>query len=389
MADIVLGIDLGTSYSTAAAYVDGRLHYAVDGRGEPCVPSTVYFPKTGAPVVGIEAERMRATDPTATIVGIKRLLGAVAGSEAARLADATSAYKLRARSDGSVAVVVRNTEHEPAEVASLILRYLRERAEAKFGARISKAILTMPVRADKAQQDATLRAAKLAGLDVLQTIHEPSAGACAYGLDRFRGHRRMLVFDFGGGTFDVTVLEQNDNVLDVLGAGGDSLLGGDNFDEAFATLVFNYLYRAHRIDAANDLILRDKVQRHCEQTKRALSSAPEARLRIRDAFSGNTRGSQDFEMMVSRTDVEASWAELVQRAIKETAETLLGTGLRPKDLEQIVLVGGTTFVPLVRQQVTHVFQRPCAQTNDPQTAVACGAALFGAREFMFRANGRL
>lgn len=376
MGAVVLGIDLGTSYTTAAAVIDGRAFYAVDGRGEASIPSAVYFPKQGAPVVGHEAERMRAHDPTGCVVGIKRLLAAEAGSDEARFADATSAFKIQ-QTNARLAIVVRNQTYDPIEIASMIYRYARERAEVKFGKRINAAVLTVPVRASKRQIDSTLRAAKIAGLEATAVIHEPAAGALALGLHTFSGDRNVMVFDFGGGTFDVTVLRQHRSGFDVLSSGGDNLLGGDNFDDALAQMIFGHIWRTYKVEL-RDLVARDRILRACEAAKRALSTSNDTRFRVRD-LPVEKHGGGELDLVVSRNDVEIRWQELVARSIKESAETLLNASMRPADLERIVMVGGTTFVPLVRRQVAQVFQRPCVQSEDPQLAVATGAALLGAR----------
>jgi molecular chaperone DnaK len=181
-SELVLGVDLGTTYSTAAVVIDGKIHYAVDGRGEASIPSVVHFPKSGPPVIGTEAVRVRATDPQNTVAGIKRVIGRPADAPAVRLLDQVAAFRIKAQGKAEVSVVVRTGEYTASEVASLILRFLRERAELRFGNRISKAVLTVPVMANAAVREAMVRCGKMAGLEVTRIVSEPCAGGVARGM---------------------------------------------------------------------------------------------------------------------------------------------------------------------------------------------------------------
>lgn len=378
-SDIVLGIDLGTTYSTAAAVVDGRLHYAVDGRGEACIPSVVHFPKSGPPVVGADAEKLRATDPQNTVSGIKRLVGRTADAPSARLLNASTAFKIRQPApNAEAAVVVRSGELSASEVASLIMRHLRERAEARFGKRVGRAVVTVPVTVGPDVQQAMVRIGRMAGLEVIRLVHEPCAGAVARGFaGPGWGGAPLLVYDFGGGTLDATVVIREQRGLRALSAGGDDCLGGDDFDAAFARMVASGVYRTHGVDVTHDVVLRDRVQRQCELVKRALSANAEARFQIRDAFrvSGVIR---HLEYIFRREHLAPHWRELVERSIKAALGTVEQAGLRPTDLGAVLLIGGTSYVPQVRAAVAQAFPVPCALEDDPQTAVARGAALLAA-----------
>lgn len=375
----ILGIDLGTTYSTAAVVIDGRLHFAVDGRGEASIPSVVNFPRSGPPVVGAEAVRLRATDPQNTVFGIKRVLGRPGSSAAARLLDAVAPFKLKAGpGEAESAVVVRTGEHSATEVASLILRHLRERAELRFG-RVAKAVVTVPVMATPAVREAMVRCGRMAGLEVIRIVAEPCAGGVARGMGAVGvGPLPVLVYDFGGGTLDATVVQRDGPRLRVLSAGGDDCLGGDDFDTAFASWVASGLYRLHRVDVSRDTVLRDRIQRQCELVKRALSASPEARFQVRDAFTvgGN---AQHLDYLVNRDHLAPLWAELVDRSIVAAARTVEEAGLTDAaQLGAVLLIGGTTYVPQVRAGVAQAFARPCVVEEDPQTAVARGAAMLAA-----------
>lgn len=375
-SEVVLGIDLGTSFSTAAAFVNGKMRYALDGRGEPCVPSIVHFPKKGYPLVGADAQRLRATDPENTVAGVKRLLGCAPDSPELRIAQANSPFQIATERNG-IKIVTQTGDHTPTEVASMIFGYLKRRAEVLFGKNVHKAVLTLPVKANDTTRTSTLKAAKMVGLDVIGTVEEPCAAALCHGLDDFKGERVFMVYDFGGGTFDVSIIRQTDNNLRVLRADGDEMLGGDDLDMALAKRIASYVWEQKQVDVTKDVVRWDRIQVACEQAKRALSSLEHARLRVADAIPG-TRGAE-LDLVVKRPDAESCWSGLVQRSMRTAVEAMVATQVRPDALAGIVLAGGTTFVPLVQKQVVKVLQRPFIKSEDPQTAVATGAALLGAK----------
>jgi molecular chaperone DnaK len=378
-SELVLGVDLGTTFSTAAAVVDGKLHFAVDGRGEACIPSVVHFPRSGPPLVGAEADKLRTTDPQNTVFGIKRIVGRRADSPAGRLLDAVAAFKIRNPAPtGEAAVSVRTGEFSASEVASFILRYLRERAEVKFGKRVGKVVVTVPVTADDQVRQAMVRCGKAAGLEVIRTVPEPCAGAVARGFAGASwGSAPLLVYDFGGGTLDATVVRREGNALRVLASGGDDCLGGDDFDSAFARYVASGLFRVHGLDVTKDAVLWERIQRQCELVKRALSARKEVRYQLADAFSVGGR-VQHLDYTFSREHLAPQWAELVSRSVQASRDTLDQSGLSIPDLGAVLLIGGTTYVPQVREAVSTAFPRPAAVEDDPQTAVARGAAMLGA-----------
>ena len=373
-SEIILGIDLGTSYSTAAAVVGGKVVFALDARGEPCVPSVVHFPRSGPPVVGAEAEKARATDPENTVSGIKRLVGREADSPAARLLDAASAFRIRGAKGAEASVVVRGAERPASEVAAVILRHLRELAEARMRRRVGKAVVTVPVTAAPEVREAMVRCGRMAGLEVVRVVDEPCAGALARGLAAAPPEGKpQLVYDFGGGTFDATVVERRGGAMRVLSAGGDDCLGGDDLDLAFARWIANAVQKAHGKDATRDAVLWERIQRTCERVKRALSGATEARYHVPDAFA--TAGKeQKIDYLVKREVVDLLWKELVVRSLKASVETVRQSGVPAGRLASVLLIGGTSYVPQVRTSVAALFQVPPAIDEDPQTAVARGAA---------------
>jgi len=373
-SEIVLGIDLGSSYSTAAAWIDGKLQFALDARGEPCFPSVVHFPRAGPPLAGIEADRHRGSDPMNTVFGFKRVMGRDGASPAARVLDASAPFKLVARPGAEVGVQVRSGTHTATEVAAVMLRHLREKAAARFARPLRRAVVTVPVSAGKAVREAVVRAGALAGLEVVRVLDEPVAGAVARGASGAAAP--FLVYDFGGGTFDATVVRGTGRGLEVLSAGGDDCLGGDDLDLAFARWVANGVFRVRSVDVTRDLVLWSRVQRQCEVVKRALSAAPEVRYTLPDALPGARR---DLDLSVRREHLAEPWAELVARSVACAAQTVRDAGLAPEALSGVLLIGGTTFVPQVRAAVAGLFPGRVVAEEDPQTAVARGAALVAAR----------
>ncbi|MBX2812472.1 MAG: Hsp70 family protein [Myxococcales bacterium] len=376
--EIVLGIDLGTSFSTAAAWVQGKMYLVPDERGEPCIPTVIHYGEDGPPVIGFAALQLRRRDPENTVSGIKRILGRNLDSPEGRVFAASSAVNLTSAPNGRIILSTRCGEHTAEEIASTVYAHLRRLSENRFQRKISKAVLTIPASADDAVQAATIRAAKQAGLEVLETIHEPTSAAVAFGLDRFQGHRKLLIYDFGGGTFDVTVMQQTNQNLSPIAIGGDATLGGDDFDHELAQYAASIIWRRHQIEIQHDIVRWDRLNRESETTKRALSAMQAARLRVKDAFTLERR-PHNLDITVSRENIAPRWKKLVERSIQTTAETMVRAGLRPGHINNLLLVGGTTYVPAVRDAITRVINRQGEHPGDPQTAVACGAAVTAAR----------
>ena len=278
-AEVVLGIDLGTHYSTAGAWLRNKLYLAPDERGEVCIPSVVHVPAGRDLVVGAEAERLRLSDPATTIAGVKRLLGRKRTDGSVRLFEAQSAVPLSSNKDGELSFRARGRDLSAVEVASAIFRYLRERMEVRLGGSIHRAVITVPVATTKAAREATARAARMAGLEVLRVMAEPCAAAVA--LSRPSGQeRRVLVYDFGGGTFDAAVVTVRGDSLTVQAAGGDDCLGGDDLDEALARSISSHLWQSARVDVTKDAVRWPRLLRHSERVKRALSTAERTRFRV-------------------------------------------------------------------------------------------------------------
>ena len=374
----VLGIDLGTTFSTAALVVNGKFRYATDDRGEACIPSVVHFPKSGPPLVGVEADRLRATDPENTVCSIKRVLGRGIDSPQARRVQASNVFKLVAAGDSEVKVRTRTGDYAASEIAALIMRHLKDRSQQRFGQVLSRAVVTVPVLASPHVRNEMVRIGRMAGLEVVRVISEPVAGALARGITGAQdvGAPR-LVFDFGGGTLDVTLVQHVDGRVRVLAAGGDDSLGGDDFDTAFARSIASHVWGQTQVDVMRDAILSDAITRTCERVKRALSAAPSARYFIPEAL-GVTGRKWNIELTITREMMSRVWLELINRSIEVTQEMLNAGSFDSAKVSMVSLIGGTTFVPQVRDAVATAFRRPLDLENDPQTAVARGAAFLGA-----------
>lgn len=374
-SEALLGIDLGTTFSTAAVVLDGRFHYALDGRGDPCIPSVVHFPKSGPVLVGTEAEKHRATDPTNTIAGIKRVIARPFDSPAARVLDASSAFRLKGSGAHEVSVVTRSGEFTASQVASFIVRHLKERAETRFGRTFTKCFMTVPVAAGPSVREAMVRIGRMAGLEVLRILSEPVAGALSRGLAGAGGtDKPALVYDFGGGTLDTAIVQRVQDRISVRSANGDDCLGGNDFDIAFARHVADTIWGQVSIDVTKDALLFDRISRQCELVKRALSSTAEARFFVPDAL-GTPGHRRNLDVMVRREHLHLPWKELVERSLTVTRDTVTSAGIQPRDLGTVMLIGGTTFIPLVRAAVARALPIPLDIENDPQTAVARGAAV--------------
>ncbi len=376
--ELVLGIDFGTSFCSVAVWLDGRLYIVPDERGEPCIPSMLYVPRRGKVQVGYEARKMVLKEPQNVIRGIKRVLGRKPNDAEFRLFEAQNSVQVKPGPKGSTVLRVGRRDFSLVQLAADMIRHLKELAQARFRLPARKVVLSIPTSASPEMQRDLTKAAEIAGLKVLQMIPEPTAGAMAYGIDQAKvACRKLLVYDFGGGTFDVTVLLQEGETLRPLATAGDNMLGGDDFDEALASAVQSRIWREHRIELDKDAVRWQRVLYQSELVKQALSGAEKVPLRIRDLYqSGPMR---DLDLTVFRSRMEAQWKPLVDRSLKLTVQTMVQSNLRPSDINYVVMIGGTTYVPLVQQMLASVLERKGMHIDDPQTAVAAGAAVLGAR----------
>jgi molecular chaperone DnaK (HSP70) len=375
--DPIVGIDLGTSNSVVAvADHNGDARVLTDSAGSAIQPSVVSFLANGSVLVGAKAKQRRILDPRNTIYSAKRLLGRTFDSREVRAATQRLPFAVKQGVNRQPVVVTRAGELSVPEIAAIVLDHMRGVARDSLETEVGRAVVTVPANATDAQRTATVTAGQIAGLDVVQVLNEPTAAALAY------GHRRTLdhvvaVYDFGGGTFDVTVLQVKDAVYEVLATAGDTFLGGDDIDDRMADVMLAQFYAEHRMDLRGDEMAVQRLRSVAEQVKIELSRRTKAMVKI-DAIARDPGGQPlDFSVRLAREQLEVEAGPVVERSFGVCAEALRMAGLAVNRVEAVILVGGSTKMPLVRRKVAEFFGREPRVDVDPDEAVALGAALQG------------
>ncbi|MCA9654363.1 MAG: Hsp70 family protein, partial [Myxococcales bacterium] len=372
-SELVLGIDLGTTNSACAIVREGRA--SVVRRGEDrIVPSVVAALPDGSIVVGNRAKRRRAVDPTQVVYSAKRLIGRRFSSPEVQRMLRTVPYEIREGNNEAVVVELGSRLHSIVEISAYILTYLREMAEEALGQPVSKAVIAVPANFTDSQRSATRIAARLAGLDVIRVINEPTAAALAYGYIEDTD-RRIAVYDFGGGTFDVTILQITRNVFEVLATSGEMFLGGDDIDEAILEMMVEAFRRQQGGEIADTPVAMERLRAVAEQVKIQLSEQDRASVHLEEVLPGRS-GTLEFSLsdLETRRRVES----IIRRTVPVCEDALRTAGLAPHQIDEIVLVGGTTRLPLVREVVQQVFGKPPQTSINPMSVVAVGAAIQGA-----------
>jgi molecular chaperone DnaK len=369
----VLGIDLGTTNSVVACVSGDEIVIVPDRQGRRLHPSVVAMLPDGSKLFAHEAVARRIVDPKYTIFSAKRLMGQPFGAEETRMVAARVPYALGPGSNEQVVVVGPDRSYTIPEISGLLLTYLHQCAQAHLESPISGAVITVPANFNNAQRQATMDAGRIAGLDVLRTINEPTAAALAYGLGRGMS-QRIAVFDFGGGTFDVTVLQVEGEIFEVIASGGDSFLGGDDMDEFVMMMLTKQFQAQIGSDPGTDSTTRSRLRMAAEQIKRHLSGQAEVRgeLTVGNVEAGDSR---TLSFHITRAQFEAAIAPLVARTIRACDEVLHGAQLTRSQIDEVIMVGGSTRIPFVRQEVERCFGRPVRTDINPDEVVACGAAV--------------
>jgi molecular chaperone DnaK len=370
----VIGIDLGTTNSVVAIAGERGAEVIADEHGRTLHPSVVSFRKSGEVVVGHDARARRHADPQHTIVSAKRLIGQSYRNPVVRMALATLPYQTEEGENEQTMIIVRGRRYSVPEISSFVLQHLKACAERYLGTQVRRAVITVPANFTDSQRQATKQAGELAGLKVLRILNEPTAAALAYGFGRSLD-TTLAVYDLGGGTFDVTVLRIRDSIFEVLATGGDTFLGGNDFDRALVDDLSGELLRQTHYEIRNDPVARSRLQTACEQIK--------CRLSDEEAVAGTVHGlgtapggeaiSLDFER--HRAQFERLIEPYVERTITACQEVIIAAGLLPADLSELLLVGGSTRVPLVRTLVARYFGREPQARLNPDETVAYGAAI--------------
>jgi molecular chaperone DnaK len=377
MAQIAIGIDLGTSNSCVAISRRGRVDVLPNAFGESTTASVVNIAADGSITVGNAAKANIIHDPKHTIYSAKRLIGRYYFSEEVKKARAICAYDIVEGENQSVRIRVREEVFSLPEISAMVLREMKSIAEARLGQPVAKAVVTVPAFFNDNQRQATKDAARIAGLEVLRILNEPTAAALAYGFGKGL-HQRVAVYDLGGGTFDISILEIGDDVFEVLATAGDTFLGGDDFDDRVIDLLADKFRAQHGVNLRNDRFALEKLKVAAEDAKKALSVEDSVEIRIPDVSTTPSGETLSLEYALSEREFSSLVADLMQRTFKVCDEALQQAGMVARDLDGVILVGGPTRLGVVRGGVRGYFQMEPRTDVDPDEVVAMGAAIHAA-----------
>jgi molecular chaperone DnaK len=370
----VVGIDLGTTNTVVASVKNGRVHVLADEQGRRLLPSVVSFHPNGEVLVGHDAKQRRLVDAENTVASVKRLIGRAWNSEELDRARQRFSFELKEGRDHAPIVVARGHEYTLPEISAFVLTRAKQIAESALGEKVNRAVVTVPANFNELQRAATKVAARVAGLDVTRIINEPTAAALAYGLGR-SSKERIAVYDFGGGTFDCTLLDLSGNVFEVLATAGDSFLGGDDLDIAIAERIADAFLRTHRYDARVDVQAFERLRAAAETVKIDLSTNERTQTRLRDVMFGAGGARLDLDFGMGRDELEGLAAPLVERTFAVCEEALSVARLPVTSFDKVILVGGSTRVPLVRRRVEEFFGTQPLDRVNADEVVAIGAAI--------------
>ncbi|MCR5832719.1 MAG: molecular chaperone DnaK [Candidatus Saccharibacteria bacterium] len=370
----IIGIDLGTTNSAFAYMVAGKPEVITNAEGDRTTPSVVAVTKKGERLVGKVAQRQRVTNPKNTIYGIKRLIGRKFTDKEVQHDLDISPYKIVKKGTG-VAVEMDGKEYTPEEISAMVLSKIKADAEAFLGEKVTEAIITVPAYFDDSQRQATKDAGKIAGLEVKRIINEPTAAALAYGLES-KKDEKIAVFDLGGGTFDVSILELGDGVFEVKSTNGDTHLGGEDFDNIIVNYLVDEFKKESGIDIKGDAAAMQRVKDEAEKAKKELSSSTSTDINL-PFLSADAEGPKHFEHTLTRAKLEELVADLLDRLSGPVEKALKDAKLTTKDIDEVVMVGGMTRMPAVIEKVKSIFGKDPMQGVNPDEVVAVGAAIQG------------
>lgn len=369
----ILGIDLGTTNSAMAIMEGGEPRVIENAEGARTTPSVVAIAKNGERLVGTLAKRQAVTNPKNTIYGIKRFMGHRADDDVVKKDKDVVPYEIKAGPDGGVQVHLGDKDYRPEEVSAMILSKLKADAEAKLGEKITEAVITVPAYFDDAQRNATKAAGEVAGLKVLRIINEPTAAALAYGFNK-KKDEKIVVYDFGGGTFDVSVLEVGDDVIEVKATDGDSHMGGRDIDQKIVRYIADEYKKESGIDVTKDPLALQRLDEAAEKAKHELSSGAETEINI-PFITSTADGPQHLLLKLSRATLESLAEEYVTRSVDITKRALEAAGMKPGDINEIIMVGGQTRMPKIQDEVKALFGKELHMGVNPDEVVAIGAAI--------------
>ena len=377
----ILGIDLGTTNSAMAAVISGEPKIIENEEGGRTTPSVAAMSKTKERTVGLLAKRQSVTNPENTVFSAKRLIGRKFSDEETQKDKDWLPYKLRKAENGGVEIKMgadidgNEKWYRPEEISAMILQKLKRDAEAKLGEKIEEAIITVPAYFDDSQRKATKDAGEIAGFKVRRIINEPTAAALAYGLNK-KKNEQIAVYDFGGGTFDVSVLEVSEDTIEVKSTDGDTHLGGDDFDQKIINWIVAEYKKDSAIDVSKDILALQRLKEAAEKSKHELSTSFETEINI-PFITSDASGPKHLLLKFTRANLEELVREYVDKSIEITKQAVKAAGFQIADIDEIVLVGGQTRMPLIQEEVKKLFGKEPNKTINPDEVVAIGAAVQG------------
>jgi molecular chaperone DnaK len=372
----IIGIDLGTTNSCVAVVEAFSPRVLPNREGSRTTPSIVAFSGDGDRLVGQIAKRQAITNPQNTVFAVKRLIGRKFGDPNVQRARDLLPYALAEAANGDVKIQIRDRPHSPEEISSFILREIKAFAEEALGEAVTEAIVTVPAYFDDSQRQATKDAGRIAGLEVLRIINEPTAAALAYGLDRLEGEKTIAVYDLGGGTFDISILRLSEGIFEVKSTAGDTYLGGEDFDQRIIDWLIGEFRSETGVDLRGDRMALQRLKEAAERAKCELSTAEEAAINL-PFISADESGPRHLARTLARAHFESLVEELVQRTEGPCLDALKAAGLRADQIDEVLLVGGQTRTPRVAHAVERLFGRPANREINPDEVVAIGAAIQG------------
>ena len=368
-----LGIDLGTTFSAMATIEGGQPKIIESTEGERTTPSVVAFSKTGERLTGTLARRQSITNPQNTIYSVKRLIGRKFSDAIVQKDKSLLSYEIKEGTNGGVEIKMGDRWYKPQEISAMVLQKLKADAEAKLGEEITDAVITCPAYFDDSQRKATKDAGEIAGFKVKRVINEPTAAALAYGFDKKKDND-IVVYDFGGGTFDISVLYVSPDTIEVKGTGGDTHLGGDDFDQKIMDWVIENFKRDEGIDLKKDPLALQRIKEASEKAKKELSSTMQVEINLPFITSG-TSGPKHLSYSLNRSKLEELVDDYIKESIDLTKKTIKECGLKVSDIEEVVLVGGQTRMPKIQEEVKKLFNKEPSKDINPDEVVSIGAAI--------------
>jgi len=371
----IIGIDLGTTNSAVAVMEAGAPKIIENAEGARTTPSIVAISKTGERLVGLLAKRQAVTNPKNTVFGIKRFIGHTFSDPAVQKDKTTVPYEMKEGSNGGVLVKMGEKDHRPEEISAMILQKLKADAEAKLGEKITEAIITVPAYFNDSQRQATKDAGQIAGLNVMRIINEPTAAALAYGFNK-KKNEKIAVFDFGGGTFDISILEVGDDVVEVKSTDGDSHLGGKDIDQKILNYIAEEFKKDSGIDVRSDALALQRLDEAAEKAKIELSTASETEINI-PFITSDANGPRHLLMKLSRAKLEELSREFIDRAMEITKRAVEASPFKVNEIDEVILVGGQTRMPAIVEAAKSFFGKEPNKSINPDEVVALGAAIQG------------